>query len=599
VASGGNNRLRRGVAGGGRAPWRPPAPVAQIAPAFVLLFAFFVMPLGQAVWQSFGGFDFRFARYAEIFTNPLYLAVFLRTLEVAVWVTVLSVGLGYPIAYLLTALRRRPATVLAICVLVPLLTAFLIRTYGWMVILGRQGVLNRTLVGLGVIDAPLRILGTGTAVYIGLVHVLMPIAIFTMYAGMARLDRTLVTAAQVLGATPTRAFTRVYLPMSLPGVISAAVLVFIMALGFFITPALLGSPSETMIAQLIVTQITTLLDLEFGFVLSAVLLLATLVVLLVANLVVPLEQMWMLGDAAAVPAVAKRPGRGGLGRVAHAILYAIEAGLHAVIGRPVWLLPVLLRTYMALAVLFLLAPLAIVYVLSFSSSPFLVFPPPGFSLQWYEKFFASAEWRGALFMSLELAVAVASLSTAVGGAAAFGLVRGSIGAKKGIFLFVLSPLLVPVVIVALSLYVSMDNFGLLGTFPGLVFGHMVVAVPYAIVILVGAVKGLDRNVEHAAATLGAAPAAVLRRITVPLLAPGLVSAWLMAFLHSFDEFLVTLFLLGRQAPTLPIKMWSDIRLQIDPVISAASSAIITVIALLVLASQARSLAGKRRNEEAR
>jgi putative spermidine/putrescine transport system permease protein len=578
--------------------WRWLRPCTQLAPVLLLLMALFIVPLAQAAWRSFDGQALQFSRYAAIFSDPVYLAVFRRTLEVAVIVTTLSVLLGYPIAYLLTTLRRRPATVLAICLLIPLFTAFLIRTYGWMVILGRQGVLNKALIGLGVIDAPLKILGTSTAVYIGMVHVLMPIAIFTMYASMARLDRSLVTAAQVLGANPVTAFVRVYLPMSLPGIISASVLVFIMALGFFITPALLGSPSDTMIAQLIVTQITTLLDLESGFALSVVLLAAIVVVLLAANKLVPLEQMWALNDSTGRSAPAARHGTERRNAAARAVLYWLEVTVHALLGRPAGLRAVLLRTYAVIVVFFLLAPQLIVYVLSFSSSPFLVFPPPGFSMQWYARFFASPEWRSALLVSLQLAAIVASASLVIGGAAAFGLVRGQIAGKRGFFLFVLSPLLVPVIVVALGLYVSMDDLGLLGSFTGLVLGHMVVAVPYAIVILVGAVRGLDRNLEHAASTLGARPGRVLGRITIPLLAPALVSAWIMAFLHSFDELLVTLFLLGRQPQTLPIKMWSDIRIQIDPVISAASSTIVTGIAIIVILSQLRGLFGTRQLEPA-
>lgn len=567
-------------------------PYVQPAPVVVLLVAFFVAPLGQAAWRSWDGLALHFSRYAAIFADPVYLAVFWRTLEVAVLVTALSVILGYPIAYLLTALRRRPATLLTICLLIPLFTAFLIRTYGWMVILGRQGVLNKALISLGLIDAPLKILGTSTAVYVGMVHVLMPIAIFTMYASMARLDRSLVTAAEVLGANPVTAFVRVYVPMSVPGIVSASVLVFIMALGFFITPALLGSPSDTMIAQLIVTQITTLLDLETGFALSVVLLAAIFIVLLAASRLVPLEQMWALNESTG-PRAGDSARHGAARSRLRALLYWLEAAAHAALGRPAGLIPVLLRAYAVAVVLFLLAPQLIVYVLSFSSSPFLVFPPPGFSWQWYARFFGSPEWRSALIMSLELAAIVASASLVVGGAAAFGLVRGEIGHKRGLFLFVLSPLLVPVIVVALGLYVSMDDLGLLGTFAGLVLGHMVVAVPYAIVVLVGAVRGLDRNLELAASTLGARSGRVLGRITLPLLAPALVSAWIMAFLHSFDELLVTLFLLGRQPQTLPIKMWSDIRIQIDPVISAASSTIVTAIAIIVVLTQVRSLFGAR------
>jgi ABC-type spermidine/putrescine transport system permease subunit II len=456
-----------------------------------------------------------------------------------------------------------------------------------MVILGRQGVLNKSLVALGLIDAPLRILGTSTAVYIGLVHVLLPFSIFTMYATMVGLDRNLTKAAQVLGATPTRAFMRVYLPMSLPGVVSAAVLVFIMALGFFITPALLGSPSDTMIAQLIVTQITTLIDIEFGTVLSMVLLATIVCVLLISNFVVPLDHMWSLDQAGT--ARRRRPGgTGSIGaKLTRVALYRLEGLVHAAIGRPPWLLPVSLRVYAGLLVLFLLLPLLIIYVLSFSSSPYLVFPPPGLSLRWYEAFLASPEWRGALLMSTQLAFVVASCSLLAGGAAAFAIVRGALPAKKAIVLFALSPLFVPVIIVSLGLYVATDDMGLLGTFVGLVVGHMVVSVPYTIVVLVPAVRGLDRNLEHAASTLGATPFTVMRRVVVPILAPGFVSAWTIAFLHSFDEFLVTLFLLVRQPPTLPIKMWADIRLQLDPTISAASGCIVALTVLVVLLSRAR------------
>jgi ABC-type spermidine/putrescine transport system permease subunit I len=568
-------------------------PYLQVAPALLLLAAFFAIPLALAAWHSIGGWAFRFARYAEIFTDPLYLAVFLRTLEIASIVTMLCVVLGYPIAHLLAVLERRPATLLGICLLVPLFTSFLIRTYGWMVILGRQGVLNKTLMALGVVDAPIRLLGTSTAVYIGLVHVLIPFAVFTMYATMAGLDRRLVTAAQVMGATPTRAFVRVYLPMSLPGVVSAAVLVFIMALGFFITPALLGSPGDTMIAQLIVTQITTLLNLDFGIVLSMVLLAAIAVVLVASSLVVPLEHMWSMDTDAR-----SRPARiGAFGAQLRSVLwravYCIEATIHRAIGRPRWLFALLLRLHAALVVMFLLLPLGVIYVLSFSASPYLVFPPPGFSLRWYEAFLASPEWRDALVMSLKLAAIVASLSLAVGGSAAFAIVRGALRAKKAIVLCLLSPLFVPVIIVSLGLYVSTDDLGLLGTFAGLVIGHMVVAVPYAVVVLVPAVRGLDRSIEHAAATLGAPPPVVLRRVVAPLLMPGFVSAWTIAFLHSFDEFLVTLFLLVRQPPTLPIKMWADIHLQLDPTLSAASGSIVALTVLVVLVSQGRGLFRRR------
>lgn len=561
---------------------------AQLAPVLMLVGLFFLLPLLRAVWGSIDGIDFSFGRYAEIVANPLYRQVLLRTFEVGAVVTLAAILLGYPVAYLLTVLPRRLAVLITICLLVPLFTAFLIRTYGWMSLLGRQGPANMLLQALGLIDRPVRLLGTPLAVYIGMVHVLTPIAIFTMYATMAQLDRGLAAAARVLGANPVQAFLRVYLPMSLPGVISAAVLVFIMAIGFFIAPALLGSPAETMIAQLIVTQITTLIDLKFGYALATALLIVTIAALLLSNLFVPIEQMW--SHARAVPAKAPLRRRvASAARPLRWILALAETVLDWLLCRPAWLVPLLLRGYAGALILFMLAPLVVILILSFSASPFLVFPPPGFSWQWYEKFFASEDWRAALSMSLHIAAIVASLAVVTGGAAAFALVRGAFAGKRALFILIIAPLLVPVVIVALCLYMAMADLGLLGSFTGLVIGHLLVAVPYALIILLGAVRGLDRNLEYAAATLGARPALVFGKIVLPSLAPGLVTAWVMAFLHSFDELLVTLFLLGRQTPTLPIKMWSDIRMQFDPVISAASSTIVAAVALVILASQIRNL----------
>lgn len=558
-----------------------------LAPAIILLVVFFGVPLFKATWHSVDGTALNFSRYREIVGNPLYFDVLARTFRVAATTTFFCVVLGYPIAFLLTTLSKRGRTLVMIAIIVPLFTAFLIRTYGWMIVLGRAGVLNKLLLATGIIDTPLRLLGTSTAVYIGLVHVLMPLAIFTMYASMAEVDRSLTTAARVLGANPVRAFLRVYLPMTLPGILSASVLVFIMSIGFFITPVLLGGPADTMIAQLIVTQITTLLDFEFGYALSVVLVLATLAIIAFSNFFVPIEQMWALQESHGRQK--PRLAVGGLLRPLSYLLTQFEKLTYLLIGRPVWLIPAALWVFTGLIVVFLIAPIVIVYFISFSSSSYLVFPPPGYSLQLYKTFLSEPSWREALFMSLRLAIVVASLSTVIGAFASFALVRSSFPSKHAVFLFVVSPLLVPVVVTSLLLYVSMADLGLLGTYIGLIVGHMIVAMPYTVIVLVGAIRGLDRNVEHAAATLGAPPALAFRKVVLPVLTPALCVSWLLAFLHSFDELLVTLFLLGRLPQTLPLKIWSDIRIQIDPVISAASSTIVTAVILVVVLSRFRDI----------
>ncbi len=576
-------------ASGGPRRWRQPWALWLLLPGFLFLAGFFFYPLVKTIYGSVGGTAFNTQFYVESLTNKLYTGSVIRTFVIGFNVTALCLGLGYPVAYYMTTLSKRAVALLSICILVPLFTAFLIRTYAWMVILGRNGVLNKFLVATGLIDAPLKVLGTSAAVYVGMVHVLLPIAIFTLYASLVQVDRSLMKAAEVLGATPVRAFIRVYFPMSVPATISAAVLVFIMAIGFYITPVLLGGPSDTMISQLIVTQITALLNMEFGYALSVILLAVTLLILFVTGKIIPLEQLWALqGESGGA-----RKRRFALGAALRGpvlrLLSALEHGWHRLLGRPHWLIPAVVRCHVALIVLFLTAPLVIVYVLSFSSSPFLVFPPPGFSLRWYERFFTDPDWRAAILMSLRLAVCVACLSTILGTAAAFGLVRGNFAGKRALFLFILSPLLVPIIVLSIGLYGVMSDVSLLGTFPGLLMGHLVLAMPYAVIVLIAAIRGLDRNLEYAAGTLGARPATTFRKVVMPILFPALGAAWVMSFLVSFDELLISIFLLGRQTPTLPIKMWNDIRMQIDPTISAASSVIITVVIITITVLQYRAL----------
>lgn len=556
------------------------------APLLALLCGFLVIPLLFVLWGSVEGARLDFGHYERVLATPANRGVLLHTIAVGLMVTGTALVVGYPVAFFMTRLRPRAFSIVTVLVLIPLFTAFLIRTYAWMVILGRQGIVNNALQWLGLVSEPLTLLGTTFAVVLGMSHVFVPIAVFTMYSAMARIDRDYASAAQILGATPVQAFLRVYLPMSLPGVMSAGVLIFVISIGFYITPALLGGPGDTMISQLIVVQMTTLLNFELGFASSIVLLVLTVAILFVASLFIPLEMIWS-SLAAAEPRDDGRRGRAGgrLGRLLGPLAVAVEGALHAVTAplltrRSVWL-----WAWTVAVLVFLTAPLAVIVILSFSASPFVIFPPPGFSLQWWEKLAAAHDWHAAFLFSVLLGVVSAIVATVVGTMGAFWLVRTRLRIKRGLFLFSLSPLMVPVVIIATSLYVFEARIGILGTFAGLVVGHALLATPYAVVVMSSALRGFDRTLEHAAAVHGARPLQGLRRVTLPILRPALLTAGLLAFLTSFDELLVSIFLIGRQTPTLPIKFWGDIKYQIDPLLSAASTLIVGLVTLVVLSVQ--------------
>lgn len=264
-----------------------------LLPTLLLLFVLFVYPIVRLIVTSvYDGNHLTLEHYRRIIEVDLYLRVLQTTFTIALQVTLLCLILGYPLAYFLATLRARTARLLMILVLIPFWTSILVRTYAWMVLLQRQGVFNRWLLELGLIDEPLRMMYNRIGVLVGMTHVLLPFMVLPAYAVMRGIDRNLLRAAYNLGASPFQAFLRVFLPLSLPGVAAGSLLVFILALGFFITPALMGGRTDMMIAQLIETQIRTQLNFSFAAALAAVLLVITLVIFAIYNRLLGLDKMF-------------------------------------------------------------------------------------------------------------------------------------------------------------------------------------------------------------------------------------------------------------------------------------------------------------------
>jgi len=243
-------------------------------PALVLLFVFFLFPVVRMLGFSLeaGTLDW----YAKALGEQLYLRVFWNTFEIAVFVTAVCLLLGYPLGFLIATTTPGWATLGFIFVLLPLWTSVLVRTYAWMVLLGRNGVFNRLLIDWGVVSDPVPMLHNFTGVLIGMVHVLLPYMVLPVYGAVRRLDPALVAAAQGLGASNWRIFWRIYLPLTLPGIFAGSVIVFVLSLGFFITPALLGGGKVMMVAVLIEQEVHQTLNWPLAAALSAVLLALTL-----------------------------------------------------------------------------------------------------------------------------------------------------------------------------------------------------------------------------------------------------------------------------------------------------------------------------------
>ncbi len=255
--------------------------IAPAVPALIVLFVFFLYPVVRMLGYSIEGGTFEW--YAKALGEGLYLQVFLNTFEIAFWVTAICLVLGYPLGFLLATTTPGWATLGFIFVLLPLWTSVLVRTYAWMVLLGRNGVFNRAMLEAGLISDPIPMLNNFSGVLIGMVHVLLPYMVLPIYGAVRRVDPSLVSAAEGLGASNARIFRRVYLPLTLPGIFAGAVIVFVLSLGFYITPALLGGGRVIMVAVMIEQQVHQTLNWPFAAALSASLLVVTLAIYALAQ----------------------------------------------------------------------------------------------------------------------------------------------------------------------------------------------------------------------------------------------------------------------------------------------------------------------------
>ena len=262
-------------------------------PAVVFLGAFFLVPLlamsARSVTDPPGA---GLANYEQFFAQAAYVRVLLNTFWIALIATVACLVIGYPFAYLMTIVPGRLAGLLLIAVLLPFWSSLLVRTFAWQVILRDTGILNRFLLDLRLISEPLTLIRTTGGVIAGMAHILLPFMVLPLYAVMRRIDPEYGRAAANLGASPTAAFVRIFVPLSLPGVLAGCLLVFILALGFYITPALLGGLRDQMISQLIVQQIQQRLDWGFGTAMSVLLVGITLVILFIASRAIRLRDVF-------------------------------------------------------------------------------------------------------------------------------------------------------------------------------------------------------------------------------------------------------------------------------------------------------------------
>lgn len=270
-------------------------PTGLVLPALALVLVVMMWPLLRLLYGSLMTPSFSLEKYGELLSDGVSVTILTRTMVMSLIVTVVTLLLAYPYAYAMTKVSPRTRALLMALVLMPFWTSLMARTFAWLVLLQDTGVVNSLLGAIGV--GPLALIRNTTGVTLGMTQVLLPFMVLPLYSTMSKIDGRLMTAAISLGAPGRVAFRRVYLPLSMPGVVAGLTLVFIMSIGFYITPQILGSPQQAMISQLIATKIDRLLDFGSAGALSAVLIVITLLLLaLMSQVVKPSQALGTAGE---------------------------------------------------------------------------------------------------------------------------------------------------------------------------------------------------------------------------------------------------------------------------------------------------------------
>ncbi|NGO55804.1 ABC transporter permease subunit [Allomesorhizobium camelthorni] len=565
---------------------RERAVVLLLAGPLLFLLCFFYIPLAQTLWMSFWERGvFTLDNYQQALSSALYLNAFAWTFELAFFTAFLTLIVGYPVAYAMSTSGPRLRLFILICIIIPFWTSALVRAFAWVGILGREGIVNSSLMYLSIISSPMQLVFNPTGVFIGTVHVMLPYMVLCLYSSMHSIDRSLIRAAETLGAGRIRSFLLVYVPQTAPGIISGLLLVFIVSLGFFITPAVLGSNQRPTVVVLVERHMGVLLDWSMAAALSSLLLATTLVLFAVFNRYV------RAGHSA--------PELQGAEAISlYRMVAKIDRGLGAIRAplrrwrsdRPGrrWRFRGPAPSFLTLIAILISAivafPILLIVLVAFFPSTSNTIDFSNFSLEWFELYFTRAEWVDATLNSFRIALLTAVLASVISLVTALGLRRLSPGIRTALMSINLAPMIVPAVAYGVSAYFLFAQLGLIGTTLSLIIGHTILAIPPTMLVMVAAVQSLDERLEDAAASLGASPWRRLRYVTLPLLAPMAVVSALIGFLTSFDDLAVALFLASSRAKTLPKQMYDSMLHDSDPRVAAASAVLVgfTIVALLAM-----------------
>lgn len=534
--------------------------LAALAALYGLFFFWPLLSIALRSLRADGSLSYRpsgfsMANYSGLFTDPLLRDVLMNTLFTASVSTIVTFVFAFPTAYLMSRLQRSMSTVLFMLVLLPFWVSILVRLFAFLELLSSNGPVNGALEAIGVGRQALLFNTTGTV--IGMVNYLLPYMILVLFAAMSGIDPNLTRAAKSLGCSSWQAFRSVYLPLIRGSIVGALLLNFIIATGFFLTPAILGGPQDVTISTYIATQVQ---NYRWGpaSAFGVVLLIATFVGFAAAGRMTGLTA----GSGIAIT------GSKGVSRGESMPFGPVKFGL--------W-------TVSLLVIVFLFAPIAFVFPLSWGVDATIAFPPRGFTLDWYHLALTDPVWTAALQKSVTvgLAVAVLCIVLAIFIARWVRTLDHRPRLQSAVVSVIYLPVIVPVILLAIGTFDVQNQIGILGTWWGLVLVETILALPFTYLVVAAALNNVDPSLERAAWTMGASRFYALRKVVVPTVVPAITGAALLAFISSWDEAVVALFQTSFDK-TLPVNFYASLKSGSSPVIAAIGA----MLMLFVLASGA-------------
>lgn len=476
--------------------------------------------------------------------DPLYYDVLLHSLNMALLATLACLALGYPFAWFLARLPQKVRPLLLFLLIVPFWTNSLIRIYGLKIFLSTKGYLNEFLLWLGVIDTPIRIMFTPSAVIIGLVYILLPFMVMPLYSSIEKLDRPLLEAAKDLGASKLQTFIRIIIPLTMPGIIAGCLLVMLPAMGLFYVSDLMGGAKNLLIGNVIKSQFLNIRDWPFGAATSITLTLVMGLMLLI---------YWR---------AARLLNKGGAGMIGRLLRGGFMTAIYA----------------------YLYIPIIILIVNSFNRSRFGI-NWQGFTTDWYSLLMNNDSLLQAAQHSLTMAVLSATFATLIGSLTAVALYRYRFRGKPFVSGMLFVVMMSPDIVMAISLLVLFMLIGVQLGFWSLLFSHITFCLPFVVVTVYSRLKGFDVRMLEAAKDLGASEMTILRKIILPLALPAVAAGWLLSFTLSMDDVVVSSFVTGPGYEILPLKIYSMVKVGVSPEVNALATILLVLSLVMVIASQ--------------